>query len=116
MAKYVVTKRNGGADVVCNSRDEALHVEGYESIYCAPDAEKTWTKYPAAPIDMNCFVLYMGIPVRAKSCYGISGHIYELTGMNNKMVFERLPWLPLDWYRYVPADDEDMYYWQQEDE
>ena len=115
MAKYIATFADK-FDVICNTYDEAVKQKGFREIYLAPDAEKKWRSgHPVHP--MKCFVLWNGKPFRAEWCPLGTNGIYVLLGLNTyKSVHKTSGWLPMEWFRSCPADDEAMYQWQQEDE
>lgn len=116
MAKYIATFADKN-DKVCNTYEEALQQKGFREIYIAPDGNKKWRD--GHPVDGQlCFVLDWGEPVRAKyTAVGTAG-FYVFPGYENtcRSVHKTDGWLPMDWFRYVQPDDEEMRRWQEEDE
>lgn len=120
MAKYVVTFP-GCHDKVCDTYADAVTQKGFKEIYCAPDGEKKWrSTWPNAECD--CWAWYMGKPYRTHFVprYG-NGAFYFKDHLETD-TREFLPaarvtgWLPMDWFRSIAPDDEDMRRWQLEDE
>ena len=116
MAKYIVTFADK-FDVICDTYNEAVAQKGFREIYLAPDTEKKWLLgHPAHPT--KCFVLHNGEPVRAEWMPLGTNGIYWFLGYGETMkaVHKTSGWLPMEWFRSCPPDDEDMRQWQEEDE
>lgn len=116
MAKYVVEFNNGNPDVICSSYDSARNItaKGWYAIHCAPDKDKKWRAMNTMPEDIEVWVLRFGLPNRATR----HGNVVEFPDvpLSEYPIDNFDGWLPREWFRYVPADDADMAWWQEEDE
>jgi hypothetical protein len=116
MAKYVVTFNNGTVDIICSSYESAvnLNIEGWCSIYCAPDKTKKWRAMATIPENIEVWIKFFDMPQRATR-HGKEIVLSDIAGTHYPLnLFDG--WLPMDWFRYVKPDDAAMAWWQQEDE
>ena len=113
MSLFIATFKDRN-DMICKTYEEAISQKGWRWCYLAPDKNAKWREgHPEAG---ECYVLHLGEPVRAEympdlNCYKFVGY-----GNNLKSVHKTDGWLPMDWFRYVTADCEEMQHWQDEDE
>lgn len=126
MALYVVTFYKPRHDEICETMDAARQVawdshDPFWSIYLAPDKDKKWrTGYPAD--GATVWVLLNNKPQRMQyhsigtaGVYRFCDHL-DTDTREFVSVHKTDGWLPLEWFRDVAADDEDMRQWQEEDE
>jgi hypothetical protein len=116
MASYVVTFNNGTVDIVFSSYDSARNIDipGKKYIYCAPDKYKLWHSIKTMPKNKEVWCLFFESPQRV---IREDNTIKFMDKPNNKYPLNIIDgWLPLEWFRYVEPDDNDMRYWQMEDE